>query len=402
MRIAFLTPYLPYPPDTGGKNRTYNLLKRLGQAHSVDLYVPAYEPVRGGHGDLDEFCANIWIYVHQVLWTRRQLIKDRLTFTPATVLNFSRPGTITEMRSDLAERNYDLIFVDELVMAPYAWELHGTPKVLARQKADSRYFWDVAVRCPWGRSKLWNLREALLLRLYERRVWSVYQKGVVVSEQERELFLSINPQLELCVAPNGVDLEAFQFKPIVMADKPLLLFHGTMSYYANVDALLFFTAQIYPLIRQQVPSVKLLVVGQSPGPEVKALASENDGIEVTGTVPDVRPFLERSTVVVVPVRIGHGTRLKIAEAMAIGRPVVSTTVGCEGLAVRDGHDLFIADTPQAFADAVVRLTRDIALRRRVASNARALVSEAYTWDSIGAHVELFCRKAVASENRVAP
>ena len=401
MRIAFLTPYLPYPPDTGGKNRTYNLLKRLGQGHQVDLYVPAYEALRGGHGDLDEFCANIWIYAHQVRWSRRQLIRDKLTLTPATVLNFSRPETVKEMCSDLAKRHNDLVFVDELVMAPYAWELNGIPKVLARQKADSLYFWDVALRCPWGRGKLWHLREAVLLRIYEPKVWSVYRHGIVVSEKERDLFLGIREELDLCLAPNGVDLDFFSFKPPNVTEVPVVLCYGTMSYYPNVDAVLYFFREVYPLIKKRVPTFRVMVVGQDPGPEIRGLQKEYDNVMVTGTVPDMRPYLEKSTLVVVPVRIGRGTRLKIPEAMAVGRPVVSTSVGCEGLDVGDGQHLLIADSPWDFADRVARLMEDAALRRYLAENGRRLVEESYSWDSICARVERFCRKVVASENRVA-
>ncbi len=398
MRIAFLTPYLPYPPDSGGKNRTYNLLKRLGQSHQVDLYVPAYEPAPGEYGDVAEFCSNIWIYVHQARGTRRQLIKDRLTLTPATVLNFSRPGTVREMCSDLAKRDYDLVFVDEIVMAPYAWELDGIPKVLARQKADSLYFWDVALRSPWGRSKLWHIREAQLLRLYEPKVWSVYQHGIVVSEKERDLFLGIRDQLDLCVAPNGVDLGFFSFKAIRETEIPVILCYGTMSYYANVDAVFFFFDEVYPWIRERVPAFRVVVLGQDPGPQIRALERRYDNVMVTGTVPDIRPYLEESTLVVVPLRIGHGTRLKIPEAMAVGRPVVSTSVGCEGLSVVDGRHLLIADSPRAFADKVVALIEDASLRRYLAQNARSLVEDSLSWDTICARIELFCSK-IAGQRR---
>ena len=401
MRIAFLTPYLPYPPDTGGKNRTYNLLKRLGRGHQVDLYVPVYGPDSRVLGDLNEFCANIWIYVHQITWGRRQFIRDRLTFTPATVLNFSRPGTVTEMRRDLAKRDYDLVFVDEIVMAPYAWELDATPRLLARHKADSLYFWDVALRCPWGRSKLWHFREAMLLRIYESKVWSVYRHGIVVSEKERDLLLGVRGNLDLCVAPNGVDLGFFSFKAASETEVPVILCYGTMSYYPNVDAVLYFFGEVYPLIKKRVPAFRVMVVGQDRGPEISSLENEYNNVMVIGTVPDVRPYLEESTLVVVPVRIGGGTRLKIPEAMAAGRPVVSTSIGCEGLGVTDGRHLLMADSPSVFADKVVALIEDASLRRHLARNGRSLVEESFSWDSVCARVERFCRKVVASENRVA-
>jgi len=397
MRIAFVTWCIPYPPDTGGKNRTYNLVKNLARRHQVDLHIPSYRPV-DDFGDLASLCKGIEVYKFRT-WTKREWAQRLLRLTPMTVIAIARPDAVAAMQRVLAERAYDLILVDELAMAPYAWKLHDTPRIMLRQKAEFLFSWDVALRSPWGKRKFLNLIESALLRLYEPKVWSIYRKGMVVSEQERDLFSSIDDRLELCIAPNGVDLELFELKPMVETKEPMLLYHGTMSYYPNVDAVFFFFDRIYPLIRQQMPAFKVMVVGRDPPPEVEALENKYDNVRVTGKVPDMRPYLEQSTVVMVPLRIGHGTRLKIPEAMAVGRPVVSTSIGCEGLVAQDGLHLLIADTPQAFADQVVRLARDVTLWRHLADNGRRLVEEAYSWESISAQVERFCCKVAEEKNR---
>src|SRR5262249_21774112 len=178
------------------------------------------------------------------------------------------------------------------------------------------------------------------------------------------------------VIPTGVDTE--YFAPVTAsASEPRLVFTGSMDWLPNEDAMRFFCHEVLPLIRAEEPRTRLAIVGRTPTAAVRALADEH--IEVTGTVADIRPFMRKATVYVVPLRIGGGTRLKIFEAMAMGQAVVSTTVGAEGLPVVDGEHAIIADGPRAFADAVVSLLRDARRRQALAAAARKLVVEHYGW-----------------------
>src|SRR5204862_4127770 len=182
----------------------------------------------------------------------------------------------------------------------------------------------------------------------------------------------------------GVDTEYF-VPPGEPAPNPHLVFTGSMDWLPNEDAMKYFCQDVLPLIRGQEPRVTLSIVGRAPTPAVKALAG--DGIEVTGTVDDVRPYMKKAAAYIVPLRIGGGTRLKIFEAMSMGKAVVSTTVGAEGLPVVAGEHALIADEPQAFADAVLTLLRDTTARRRMESSARSLVVQNYDWSAVAGELD---------------
>jgi glycosyltransferase involved in cell wall biosynthesis len=183
------------------------------------------------------------------------------------------------------------------------------------------------------------------------------------------------------VSPNGFDTQSYQPLPLPPeTTRPALLFVGSMSYEACVDAMVYFCQEILPRIRSQFGDVDLWIVGRDPSQQVRQL--DGNGVHVTGRVADVRPYYQRSMVCVVPLRAGGGTRLKILEAMALGRPVVATSIGCEGLDVIDEEHLMIADSPEQFAEKTVRLLADATLRQRIGANARRLVVSRYDWDVI--------------------
>lgn len=201
----------------------------------------------------------------------------------------------------------------------------------------------------------------------------------MVSETERKTLLGRNSRLKIDVVPNGTDTKKYQ--PLEVNHSPLaLLFIGSMSYSPCVDGAVYFCNQILPYIRKEFQDIQVWIVGADPTPAVIRLADENT--HITGYVEDVIPYYRRSKVCVVPLRAGGGTRLKILEAMALGRPVVSTTIGCEGLDVINGQHLLIADEPQQFAKQTIRLLTDTALYDSIAGQARELVEEKYDWDVI--------------------
>jgi glycosyltransferase involved in cell wall biosynthesis len=187
------------------------------------------------------------------------------------------------------------------------------------------------------------------------------------------------------VVPTGVDTA--YFAEVGGPARPRhMVFTGSMDWLPNEDGMVYFVRDVLPLIRRHEPTATLSIVGRAPTPAIARLASE-EGVEVTGRVDDVRPHMAAGAVYIVPLRIGGGTRLKIFEAMAMGKPVVSTTIGAEGLPVTPGADVVIADTAETFADAVVRLFRDDAERRRIGAAAKRLVAERYDWSAVFGHLE---------------
>jgi glycosyltransferase involved in cell wall biosynthesis len=219
------------------------------------------------------------------------------------------------------------------------------------------------------------------MRRWEARYAARFDRCIAVSEADRRLLLAINPRLRVDVVPNGVNTKVY--RPLPMNGRsPSLLFVGHMGYDPNIDAALFLTKDILPRIRRAVPDVELWLVGRNPSPAVTHL--QGNGVFVSGTVGDLLPYYERSAVCVVPLRAGGGTRLKILEAMALNRPIVSTTIGSEGLDAVHSEHLLNADRPEAFAEQVVRALRDRELAERLAANARRLVVSRYDWDTIAA------------------
>ncbi len=206
-----------------------------------------------------------------------------------------------------------------------------------------------------------------------------FGRCITVSDFDRDLLQSVNSHLKIEVIPNGVDTDLYQ--PLTAsAHSPKLLYVGNMGYRPNIDAMLYFCQEIYPKIRQELSQLEMWIVGVNPSPEIKQLAG--NGVHVTGRVDDVRPLYQESSVCVVPLRAGGGTRLKILEAMALGRPVVSTSIGCEGLEVVDGEHLYVADTPDLFAQRTLLLLTDTEERQRIITQAREFVVSHYDWDSI--------------------
>jgi glycosyltransferase involved in cell wall biosynthesis len=227
--------------------------------------------------------------------------------------------------------------------------------------------------------KMRALMHSLSMRRWEPRYAERFDRCIAVSEVDRQRLTAANPHVQVDVIPTGVDTQ--RFRPLPRRGKtPALLFIGKMSYAPCVDAVLYFCREILPLIRRAIGDVEMWVVGTDPPPEVRRLA--DDRVHVTGRVPDAVPYYRRSTVCVVPLRAGGGTRLKIFEAMALGRPLVSTTLGCEGLDVIDGEHLLIADRPDHFAEQTVRLLADRALYQRIVASARRLVVDHYDWDVV--------------------
>jgi glycosyltransferase involved in cell wall biosynthesis len=197
--------------------------------------------------------------------------------------------------------------------------------------------------------------------------------------------------------PTGVDTSYFQPRPDVSQQCYNLVFTGSMDWLPNEDAIRYFIEEIMPLIRQSVPDVTLTVVGRNPYPSLVALSKRNPSVIVTGRVDDVRPYMDRAAAYVVPIRIGGGTRLKIYEAMAMAKPIVSTTIGAEGLPVRHERELLLADTPESFAAAVVRLFTAEDFAQALGRRAAAAVVEQFGWERVAANFAELCAGAIESK-----
>jgi glycosyltransferase involved in cell wall biosynthesis len=240
----------------------------------------------------------------------------------------------------------------------------------------------------------YNIESAKMSR-YERGTLSRFHHVIAVSEHDREQMLAMDPHCDISVVPTGVDTEQFPVVPQASTTPPRIAFVGSMDWEPNIDAAEFFCHDIWPSVLSAFPDAQFQLIGRSPHPRVKRLASSS--VIVTGTVPAVQDYLRDAAVVIVPLRIGGGTRLKIYEAMSMGKAVVSTSIGAEGLDVRSGHDILLADDPASFAKSILALLRDRDLRRKYEVAAAALAAR-FDWSNIAQQFADILQNAMQEAN----
>jgi glycosyltransferase involved in cell wall biosynthesis len=305
-----------------------------------------------------------------------------------------RSAEVRRAAADVASKGTDVVVADFLVGMPNAPLESGVPVVHFSHNVEHQIWRRLASVERWG------VRRALLelewrkMRRAEKQACEEAALTVAVSGDDRDRLAADAPGATVLDVPTGVDTR--YFVPEAAAERPgRLVFSGSMDWYPNEDAMLYFVSEILPLIRRERPDVSVVVVGRQPSARLRE-AAEEAGVTVTGTVPDVRPHLAAGEVFVVPLRVGGGTRLKIFEAMAAGKAVVSTRVGAEGLDVEDGRHLVLADGPEAFSRAVLDLLRDAPRRRAIAEAGRAIVEERYSWTQVTRvfekHLERACQR----------
>ncbi len=402
MNVAFLTPTLPWPANTGGTLRTYYLLRGLAARHAVDLICFHYG-ARPALGPLATFCANIHTIALGESYTRARQLRNLFGRQPQAVSYFTTVRAQHQVTALLATP-YDLVVCDEVMMAAYLRrqsQSATSSRLLIRPKIDHQHYQEMAVGRPWGITKFLDWREAQRLQRYEQRMLTYFQRVVVCSPEDSAITRTQSPTIAIEVIPNGADTDYYQppaLSPVSAEDsrsapKPTILLLGTMHYYPNIDAVRYFFDEIYSTLRARYTNLQVLIVGHQPPPAIRALGDQ-PGVTVTGSVSDVRPYLARSSLLAVPLRLGGGTRLKITEALAAGLPVVSTPIGAQGLAVKHETHLLLAEEPAAFCSAIQRLLDDPSLGCRLAEAGRKLVESQYSWQALGQHFANVCEATV--------
>jgi polysaccharide biosynthesis protein PslH len=386
MRILNITNCIPYPALTGAPLRTYNLLARFARKHEVFLAAFA------GNKEQEQGVKHMLGFCKDIVAPRpgRPAQAGRLLKASGCFLRGMPPELAllhsAEMTGNISKLvtavDFDAVVIEHGIMGEY---LEVLPPALQKKTAWMLHDIDYDKFKRISRTESRVIRKfrlglhSCMMRRWMPRFAGRFGVCVTVSEADRKLLLAANSRLKVEVSPNGVDTRLYQPLPEAQSSSTLL-FAGNMSYGPNIDAVSHFCREVLPLVRSQVPDVELWIVGTDPTPQVQGL--EGNGVHVTGRVAEMAPYYAKCTACVVPLRAGSGTRLKILEAMALGRPVVSTTIGAEGLEVRDGEHLLIGDSPQRFAEQTVEMLRNQSLRRRITENARQLAVTTYDWDII--------------------
>jgi glycosyltransferase involved in cell wall biosynthesis len=381
MKVLLLTQVLPYPPDSGPKVKTWNVLKYLAQHHEVTLV----SFVRGDQADdvrhLQRYCQA----VHTVPMQRGAvrdawyMARSLLTGQPFLMIRDDR-STMRRLVDQLARKeHFDVAHADQLNMTQYAARVSGAFKVFDAHNALWLLYQRLGQTMGPGLRKLLLGRDWRLLKEYEGRVCRQFDAVLAVSQEDKiALEEAAGQELDIHVTPIAIDTD--EVTVIERQPDPSHILHiGTMYWPPNIDGVLWFAHEVYPLIRRQRPAVSFDIVGARPPREIVALSADHTGINVTGYVKDPIPYLERAGLMVVPLRAGGGMRVKILNALAQGLPVVSTALGVEGIAAVQGRDLLIANTAETFAEAVIQVLNDPAFAARLGAAGRRLIEQTYDY-----------------------
>jgi polysaccharide biosynthesis protein PslH len=390
-KLLFVSQQLPFPLNDGGNIRTYHILRSLAAAFDVTLVASSNN--LKARAELDALIAPEIksLIVPDVKsdkirhWTNT-LFRTIQTGAPVPICYNHNRHLAKALHRMTREQNYDLVHLNHTDTAQYFDCLAPERCTIDTHNLLFDYYFKAATR--GNRLMAQVLRKwARSLEKFEHRTFHKVGSILVCSHREREILSCSECDRNMKIVPNGVDCEHFNLPAsATAAGPPTLLFIGSMSYRPNLEGVLFFIRSIFPKLREKISGIRFLAVGKGPTEELFRACAGAPDIEVTGEVADVRTYIARSHVFVVPLNYGGGTRLKVLEAFASAIPVVSTTIGAEGIECEDGKDILLADTPEDFSEAVVRLLENQELRHTLISNARRLALEKYDWKTIGQSV----------------
>ncbi|GAP13474.1 glycosyltransferase [Longilinea arvoryzae] len=375
MQILFLSRWYPYPANNGSKLRIWNLLRALGRRHTVTL-VSFVDPAEGTP-DL-EGLRGIVSEVHTVPWREfdpgslRALV-GFFALAPRWMVDTFSPQMAETIRRVLHSQKYDLVIASQVVMGAYAGHFENVPAIL--EEVELGVYFQKQERAVSAFRKIRHSLTLFKLRLYLRNLLKRFSGYTVVSEREKGLLEGmVSGSERVRIIPNCVELE--DYRDIRMPKREnSLIYAGSFRYDVNYEAMQWFVGEVFPRILAEIPTAQLTITGDPAGKRIEPRTH----VMQVGLVPDVRPVVASSMISLAPLQTGGGTRLKILEAMALRSPVVSTSKGAEGLEVRAGEHLLVADSPQDFAAAVIRLLKDETLRESITEAGYRLVEEKYSW-----------------------
>jgi glycosyltransferase involved in cell wall biosynthesis len=390
-RILWIKTSPLHPLTRGGDLRTYNLLRWLAKWHEVTFVGMTADDGQVEAAKLAEEYSERAHWTHEPKVSQKLgrgpflagAVKNLISPLPYAVERFTSSSWQSLIDRVMRETEFDVVVCDFIFPAsslPWGLKKPGTPWVVFQHNVESMI---------WGRraseagtlAKPYFQSQWRRMKRFEAEMCRRFDAVLTVSDDDSNMSHKLYGLENVAGSvPTGVDLDFFSEVPRQLSADPTVVFLGSMDWYANVDAVKQFSEEVWPRIRADFPSAVFRVVGRNPPEDIRTLADAGDGIEVTGTVADVRPYLRRAHLMVVPLRIGGGTRLKIFESMAAEVPVVSTRIGAEGLEVKDGEHLLLAENPDEFASAVCRLLADPELASQMAARARKEIAENHSWE----------------------
>jgi sugar transferase (PEP-CTERM/EpsH1 system associated) len=384
LRVLQFAPRVPWPLDTGAKLRNYHLARVLAEHFPMTLL--AFGEQNSTGSDLQKVYERIVTVPRDERYSARKVLRGAIGSTPLPLLNYTTEEMKQALRALLNEQSFDLIQVESVHLMDYLplirsitqksfviCDWHNVESELMKQYSEREQ--SFARRSYAGRT-------ARLMKAAERRALDQFDAHVVVSAEDAERLCAVKSSARVVVIENGVDARYYSEIGDESTPRNRVVFVGSMDYHANIDAAIHFAQNAWPVVHKNNPDLIFTIVGRDPSPAVRQLSSIA-GVEVTGSVADLRPYYREAVIAVVPLRVGGGSRLKILEAMAAGVPVVSTKLGAEGLQVMHGENILLAHDDSDLVDKIEVMIAGATLRSQIIANARALVTGRYEWSELG-------------------
>jgi len=392
LKILFLSQIVPYPPQGGVLQRIYNILKELGK--ETDIYLLAFnhadvldseEKIKEAKKSLLKFCKFVEIYPLEVKESKFKfyfaLLRSFFSLKPFSVIAHNSQLFRQSFKKLENQYYFDIVHYDTIALAQYETQNKTVIKSITHHNVESDLIMRRSKAAKNPLKKLFLYLNGLKLAKCEKKVIGQFNGNITCSDIDKDKLLSINSKAKIYVIPNGVDCS--YFVPNSDKEKNGTIIHVGALQSSNLDGINYFLNHIWHLIKKRRKDAKLMLVGGSVPNSIRKLGETADDIQVTGYVPDVRPYVWNAAVFIVPLRIGGGTRLKILDALSMEKAVVSTTIGAEGIEVTHGENIMIADRPKEFAEYVVKLIENPTERKKIGINGRKLTQKNYDWSLIG-------------------
>jgi glycosyltransferase involved in cell wall biosynthesis len=388
LNILFLSQENPYPPDGGHYIRTYNVLKLLAERHKIYFVATADNDWRSQNkSGLEELCETVDIFIpgHRAarlkfFWSLFLNLFSPLPFSVSK--NFSKKVS-TRITRLIAEKNIDLVHVDILPLAYYYQDFKDLPKILVNHNVESlRLFRWMKIEKNIFK-KIYLYLQYRKLSHFEKTICPQFDRCIVVSEEDKKLLQELCSSNNFVILPNGVDTQYYQGQNHRKVVENSMIWVGGMRFAYNGDAVDYFLEEIFPLLREKIPQIKISFIGNFPTSKLLKYSKNYKNLIVHGFVDDIRPQMMEAAVFFAPIRIGSGTKLKVLNAMALEKAVITTTIGAEGIDAAPGIDLMIADTPQDFAAKTIYLLQHPEEASQMGKRGRKVIEKYYDWQAIG-------------------
>jgi polysaccharide biosynthesis protein PslH len=390
MELIWLSHFVPFPPRGGNAQRSFNLIRQMSSSYEITLvahnqFDEPPEKLLSYRKELERYCRNVEIWALPYRWRGgrwwTELLLSPLFSAPFSCRALSSQRNYRRWKEILRQHPEALFHFDSIDLALFATAMNGCRAVLNHHNCESAMVYRRARREPNRLKRAYLRVQADKLARLERSICGEFNVNLAVSAQDARLLRANAPTAHFHTVENGVDIR--YFTPASLQEVPLsLIFTGSLDWYPNVSGIRFFVREVWPRIKSRFPNARLKIAGKNPVQEIMQWPKTDSGISVVVNPEDVRPLIAQSAVYICPILEGGGTRLKILDAMAMGKPVLSTTLGCEGLRVTPGENILVADNPSDFAHAVIQLYENDQLRKAVGHAGLALAKREYDWSRI--------------------